>query len=131
MHRDDKVAGEKIGEQVPERRLATELGGRNPSGRFTPFPTGGGSSVEPFAQVLGGHGISVDAFRTDKSFQWLLQNQAEIHRRIALSFRMDYKDISENSLVNRGLRAVMTLVMQRLCFTALYFASICIVVELR
>jgi hypothetical protein len=27
--------------------------------------------------------------------------------------------------------AVMTLVMQRLCFTALYFASICIVVELR
>jgi len=27
--------------------------------------------------------------------------------------------------------AVMTLVMQRLCLTALYFASICIVVELR
>src|SRR5580692_2308385 len=27
------------------------------------------------------------------------------------------------------LRAVMTLVMKRLCFTALYFASICIVVR--
>src|SRR5580700_3433076 len=38
-----------------------ELGGRNPSVSFTPFPTGGGSSVEPFAEIRGGHGISVDA----------------------------------------------------------------------
>ncbi len=58
---DNKVAGEKIGEQVSERRRATELGGGNPSVRFTPFPTGGGSSVQPFAQIRGGHGISVDA----------------------------------------------------------------------
>jgi hypothetical protein len=37
----------------------------------------------------------------------------------------------ETVLLIGDLRAVMTLVMQRLCFTALYFASICIVVELR
>ena len=61
MYSDGKVAGEKIGEQVSERRRATKLGGRNPSGRFTLFPTGGGSGVEPFAQTRGGHGISVDA----------------------------------------------------------------------
>jgi hypothetical protein len=61
LHRDNKVAGEKIGEQVSERRRATELDGRNPSGRFTPFPIGGGSSVEPFAQIRGGPRISVDA----------------------------------------------------------------------
>ena len=61
MHRDGKVAGEKIGEQVSERRRATKLGGRNPSGRFTLFPTGGGSGVEPFSQIRGGHGISPDA----------------------------------------------------------------------
>src|SRR5450755_2076407 len=60
-HRDDKVASEKIGEQVSERWRATQLGGRYPSGRFAPFPTRGGSSAEPFAQILGGHGISVDA----------------------------------------------------------------------
>jgi hypothetical protein len=35
--------------------------GRNPSGRFTPFPTGGGSGVEPFGQIRRGHGMSVDA----------------------------------------------------------------------
>src|SRR5258708_4143896 len=40
LHRDNEVAGEKIGEQVSERRRTTELSGRNPSGRFTPFPTG-------------------------------------------------------------------------------------------
>jgi hypothetical protein len=43
-----------------ERRRAAELGGRNPSGRFAPFPTGGGSSVKPCAQVRSGHGIGVD-----------------------------------------------------------------------
>jgi hypothetical protein len=37
----------------------------------------------------------------------------------------------ETVLLIGDLRAVMTLVMQRLCFTSLYFASICIVVELR
>ena len=61
MHRDGKVACEKIGEQVSERRRATKLGDRNPSGRFTLFPSGGGSGAEPFAQIRGGHGISVDA----------------------------------------------------------------------
>ena len=32
--------------------------------------------------------------------------------------------------ISEALRAVMTLVMQRLCFTALYFGSICMVLEL-
>jgi len=61
MHRDGKVAGEKKGEQVSERRRARKLGDRNPSDRFTLFPTGGGGGVEPFAQIRGGHGISVGA----------------------------------------------------------------------
>ena len=61
MHRDARVAGEKIGEQASERRRATKLGGRNRSDRFTLFRSGGGSGVEPFAQIRGGHGISVDA----------------------------------------------------------------------
>ena len=61
MHSDKKVAGEKIGEQVPERRRATQLPAGNPSVRFAPFPTGGGSSAEPFTQIRSGHGISVDA----------------------------------------------------------------------
>src|SRR5580658_8521909 len=46
---------------MSERRRAMELVGRNQSGRFTPFPTGGRSSIEPFVQIRGGHGISVDA----------------------------------------------------------------------
>jgi hypothetical protein len=54
-----EVAGD--GEQVSERRRARKLGGRNPSGRFTPYPTGGGSGVEPFLEIRGGHGISLDA----------------------------------------------------------------------
>ena len=61
MHRDNKIAGEKIGEQVSERRRVTELRGRNRSGRFSPFPTGDGSGVERFAQIRGGHRISVNA----------------------------------------------------------------------
>ncbi len=61
MHRNNKVAGEKIGEQVPERPRATKLSSRNPSVLFTPSPTGSGSTVERFAQIRSGHGISVDA----------------------------------------------------------------------
>ena len=60
MHRGNKVAGEKIGEQVSKRGCATQLGGGNPSIGLTPFPTGRGSSAEPFPQIRGGHRISVN-----------------------------------------------------------------------
>src|SRR4029077_17822407 len=60
LHRGNKVAGQKIREQVSQRRCATELGGGNPSIDLTPFPTGRGSNAEPFPQIRGGHRISVN-----------------------------------------------------------------------
>jgi hypothetical protein len=47
LHRDNKIAGEKIGEQVSERRRAPQVSGRNPSIRLAPFPTRGGNTLQP------------------------------------------------------------------------------------
>src|ERR1700675_4035296 len=46
---------------MSERRRATQLAGRNPSIRLTPLPTGNGNTLQPFAQIRGGHGINVNA----------------------------------------------------------------------
>src|SRR6476620_4137325 len=43
------------------RRRATQLACRNPSVRLTPLPTASGSTLQPFLQVPGGHGIKIDA----------------------------------------------------------------------
>src|SRR5882762_247490 len=46
---------------MPERRRVTQLAGRNPSICLSPLPTGTGSTLQPFPQVLGGHRINGDA----------------------------------------------------------------------
>src|SRR5882762_863760 len=46
---------------MPERRGMTELAGRNPSIRLCPLPTSAGSTLQPFPQIRGGHGINIDA----------------------------------------------------------------------
>jgi hypothetical protein len=46
---------------MSERWRATQLAGRNPSIRLTPFPTGNGNTLQPFLQIRGDHGINVDA----------------------------------------------------------------------
>src|SRR5580704_1949455 len=45
---------------MSQRRRAPELGGGNPSIDLTPFPTGRGSSAEPFPEIRDGHRISVN-----------------------------------------------------------------------
>jgi hypothetical protein len=44
-HGDEKVAGDKIVEQVSQRERTPQLGDRNPSIRFIPFPAGRGRAV--------------------------------------------------------------------------------------
>src|SRR5713101_5420392 len=46
---------------MSEWRRAAQLAGRNPSIRLTPLPTGNGDTLQPLAQIRGGHGINVDA----------------------------------------------------------------------
>lgn len=61
LHRDQKVASEKIVKQMSERWGATQLGGRNHAICLAPFPTGGGNILQPFAQICGGHRIRIDS----------------------------------------------------------------------
>src|SRR5271170_5419417 len=61
LHGDEKVAGEKIGEQESERRRVVHLVGSNHSVRLAPFPTAGRKILQFFAQLCGAHRISVDA----------------------------------------------------------------------
>jgi hypothetical protein len=60
-HRDKKVAGEKIGEEMSERWRTTQLACRNPSIGLTPLPTVRGTTLQPIPQIRGGHRINVDA----------------------------------------------------------------------
>src|SRR5882724_7221106 len=46
---------------MSERRRVTQLAGRNPSIRLSPLPTGTRSTLQPFPQIRGGHGINVNA----------------------------------------------------------------------
>src|SRR5437879_3321670 len=46
---------------MSERRRTTQLAGRNPSIRLSPFPAGNGNTLQPFPQIRGGHRINVDA----------------------------------------------------------------------
>src|SRR5271155_2219428 len=61
LHGDEKVAGEKIGEQESQRRSVPHLVGSNHSIRLAPFPTAGRKILQFFAQLCGAHRISVDA----------------------------------------------------------------------
>src|ERR1700733_5307524 len=44
-HGDEKVAGDKIVEQVSQRERTPQLFDRNPSVRFIPFPAGRGRAI--------------------------------------------------------------------------------------
>src|SRR2546430_8006730 len=46
---------------MSERRRTTQLAGRSPSIRLSPFPAGNGNTLQPFPQIRGGHRINVDA----------------------------------------------------------------------
>src|SRR2546430_17368454 len=46
---------------MSERRRTTQLAGRSPSIRLSPFPAGNGNTLQPFPQNRGGHRINVDA----------------------------------------------------------------------
>src|ERR1700722_3730120 len=74
LYGDEEVAGEKIVEQVAERRGVTQLGGGNHSICLTPFPAGSRrNTLQSFPQIRGGHRIRVDAHvlreQTSKRFQ--------------------------------------------------------------
>src|SRR6266436_8945283 len=61
LHRDEKIACEKIRVEVAERRRKTQLFGGDPTVCVAPFPAGSGSTLQPFLQIRGGHRISVYA----------------------------------------------------------------------
>src|SRR5258708_31032494 len=73
LHRDEKIACEKIRVEVPGRRRETQLFGGDPTVCVAPFQTGRRKTLNRLLQIHRRHRIGVDAHvlreKTRESFQ--------------------------------------------------------------